>query len=413
MKTDHGAIGPALGYYYQAIFALVTLFDSENDNAFVSIESFDDVYHEDGKQKNLFQLKHTIQVDTKISIKSDQLWKTLKVWCDFIITNDPADGIFTLSTVASLDSNSPLNALKDENSSRDILEIELLKEAQRVSDERAKIMNQNKTRISNGEKEEKLPHEGKHQGCKAFIALDKTKRKTLLQNIRINSSAFTITEAKNEVIERIKYGTGTQSKNYESLSESIIAWWDREAVKSLTKERKDCIYRCELQEFISKKNSELYNDGFTDDLDYLEIPISTSNHPIMMKQLEIINASPIQKKRSLDTEIRARIQREKWMKDNLPAASKLSNYDEELVREWHYKFEEIKEESNTFPEELKKEKGRNLLNWSHEDAHKQVNSISNTYSNLNLIRGSFQILSKDKRVGWHCDFDSLIHIEGD
>ena len=146
--TNHSAIGPALGYYYQAIFALITLFDSKNDNAFVSIESFDDVYHEDGNQKNLHQLKH---------------WKTLKVWCDFLISNDPNDGIFTLSTVASLDSNSALNVLIDDITSRDSLESKLLNEAQRVLDERTKILNENKKRIAKGEKEIKLLNELKTQ----------------------------------------------------------------------------------------------------------------------------------------------------------------------------------------------------------------------------------------------------------
>ena len=220
--TNHSAIGPALGYYYQAIFALITLFDSKNDNAFVSIESFDDVYHEDGNQKNLHQLKHSIQSDTKISIKSEQLWKTLKVWCDFLISNDPNDGIFTLSTVASLDSNSALNVLIDDITSRDSLESKLLNEAQRVLDERTKILNENKKRIAKGEKEIKLPHENKYKGCEAFKALDKNKRKILLKNTRMHASSFKINDSKNEVIERIK--NSTQSKNYEALAERIIAW---------------------------------------------------------------------------------------------------------------------------------------------------------------------------------------------
>ena len=109
--SSHSAVGPALGYYYQAVFALISLFDSQNDNAFVSIETFDDVYHEDGVTKNLIQLKHKT-TDTKISIKDDDLWRTIKVWCDFIQTNDPQDGIFTLSTLASIDVNDSLNVLK-------------------------------------------------------------------------------------------------------------------------------------------------------------------------------------------------------------------------------------------------------------------------------------------------------------
>ena len=122
--SSHSATGPALGYYYQAIFALIRLFDSINDNAFVSIETFDDVYHEDGATKTLHQLKHKTTEGSKISIKDDDLWKTLKAWCDFLQTNKPNDGIFTLSTVASIDNNRTLNVPTTETEYKNALEKE-------------------------------------------------------------------------------------------------------------------------------------------------------------------------------------------------------------------------------------------------------------------------------------------------
>ncbi|WP_261975533.1 hypothetical protein [Olleya sp. ITB9] len=39
--TNHSAIRPALGYYYQSIFALIGLFDSQNEDSFVSIETLE------------------------------------------------------------------------------------------------------------------------------------------------------------------------------------------------------------------------------------------------------------------------------------------------------------------------------------------------------------------------------------
>lgn len=405
--TNHSAIGPALGYYYQAIFALISLFDSKNDNAYISIETLDDVFHEDGVIKNLHQLKHKTTVNPKISIKDDDLWKTLKVWCDFIITNDPKEGIFTLSTVATIDTESPLNVLKTDNEDRSTLISLLLEEARRVIDQREKVRKENIQLIKNKQKEKKLPYESRYKGCEALLAVNSLKLQALLNNTRINTSIFQISEAKNEIVDRIK--KSTQPKNYISLAESIIAWWDREAVRSLTGERKDCIYLSELQEFIAKKNSELYNDGFTDDIDDIELPEPDISHPVHLKQLEIINATVTQKKRSFNTEVKARIQRAIWMKNSLPSASKLKKYDEKLIEEWSYKFGEIEEISVIITEEDKKEKGRNLLDWSHNEAISQVQNISQHYNNPDLIRGSYQMLSKDKRVGWHCDYNSLIN----
>lgn len=405
-KISHSAKGPALGYYYQAVFALICLFDSKNSSAFISIETFDDVYHEDGTQKTLHQLKHSINPDTKISLKSDELWKTLKVWCDFIKVNDPNDGIFTLSTVATIDSLSILNVLTNITEDRTDLEKELLQEAKRIIGERELIRKQNIASLKAGQKEKALPYENRYKGCEAFLNIGEVKRRQLIKNIRLNTDSFSISEAQDEVIKRVKIGT--QLKNCVALSERIIAWWDREAVRSLTKERDECIFFSELQEFIAMKSAELYNDGFTDDIDDIELPPPDTFHSIHLKQLEIIDATVAQKRRSFNTEVKARIQREIWIKDNLPAAAKLKKYDENLIDEWSYKFEEMKEQSTDILED-KKFEGRKLLDWSHENAHQQIKSISQKYSNPDLTRGSYQMLSKDMRVGWHCDFDSLIN----
>lgn len=401
--SSHSAVGPALGYYYQAIFALISLFDSKNDNAFVSIETFDDVYHEDGVTKTLHQLKHKTTQNAKISIKDEDLWKTLKVWCDYIQVNDPQDGVFTLSTVALIDRTDSLSVLETESGDRTALEIELLDEAKRVIDKRELVRKKNIDLLLNGQPEKKLPYENRFKGCEAFLSLLPLRRQVLLKNTRLNTSIFSISDAQNEVIKRIR--STTKQENQKSMAEIILSWWDREAVRSLTGERKECIYFSELQEFISKKNAEQYNDGFTDDIDDRDLPPPDSSHPIHNKQLEIIFATPTQKRRSFNTELKARIQRDIWMSNSLSFISKLKKYDETLIEEWSYKFEEI---DNTLLENEKQSEGRTLLDWSHEDAITQVKPISQHYNNPDLIRGCYQILSKDKRVGWHCDFKSLI-----
>ncbi|WP_159023751.1 ABC-three component system protein [Formosa sp. L2A11] len=400
--TNHSAVGPALGYYYQSIYALICLFESENEDSFVSIETLDDVYHEDGDKKNLHQLKHKTTTNTKISIKNDDLWKTIKVWCDFINNNDSTDGTFTLSTVASLDDKNPLNILKSKNGDRTELEKLLLEEAKRVIDSRKLIEKENIDLLKAGKKEKKLKYESRFKGCEAFIKLG-TKRTKLLKNTIINTSVFSIENAQKEVINRIK--KSVQPKNHIALAELIIAWWDRESVKSLTRERTESIYLSELLEYVSKKNAELYNDGFTDDIDEQTLPELDFTHPIHLQQLNIIDASPTQKRRSFTTELKARIQRGIWIKNNLPSSAKLHKYDKNLIEEWSYQFDEISEST----EEGKKEKGRNLLNWSHSESINQLQNISPNYNNPNLIRGSYQILSKEKRVGWHQDYMTLIN----
>jgi len=410
-KVSHEAVGPALGYYYQAIYALITLFDSENPGAYVSIETFDDVFLSDGSKKELHQLKHSISDDTTISIKSDELWRTLKVWVDYLGANNVDDGIFTLSTVAKLDKSSELNVLLNDKSSRIKLEAALLDEAKRVMDKRAGVIAENIIKLSKGEKETELPFSKKHKGCQAFCSLSPQQRKSLLKNVRMKTESFTAAQATLEVLKRIK--ATTDPKIQKSLADRILEWWDRQAVQSLTGERHQCIYQSELQEFITRKGAELYNDGFSDDLADIEIPPIISPNPIQKRQLELVEASRSQVNRSYQTEIRARIQREKWIDDNLPAAKKLEKYDESLIREWSYKFQDINDKKIIYTEEQIKEEGRLLLDWTHNEAHQQLGKISKSYDNPDLIRGSYQMLSSKKKVGWHCDYQTLLGADTD
>ncbi|MNX93024.1 hypothetical protein D3C86_1251930 [compost metagenome] len=113
--------------------------------------------------------------------------------------------------------------------------------------------------------------------------------------------------------------------------------------------------------------------------------------------------------RSYNTEVLARLQREKWINNSISAAAKLEKYDILLTKEWSYKFGEVEEIKDNLEEDELKEQGRNILRWTFEKAHIQIKPLSTTYNNPDLVRGSFQMLSKDLIIGWHCDYLSLIN----
>ena len=75
----HSAAGLALGYYYQVVCALrLLLLDYED--ATVSIESWGDVYLEKSDRRELHQLKHNLDTNKTIGIKSRGVWRTLTVF---------------------------------------------------------------------------------------------------------------------------------------------------------------------------------------------------------------------------------------------------------------------------------------------------------------------------------------------
>jgi len=55
-----------------------------------------------------------------------------------------------------------------------------------------------------------------------------------------------------------------------------------------------------------------------------------------------------------------------------------------------------------------KKKGHDLLVWSHYEAHKAVNAIDSGVTKPSYIRGSYQVLSIDGRVGWHPEYRKLL-----
>ncbi len=398
---DHSAVGSALGYYFQAIYALLLMLKSADDAAFVSVESWDDVYLADGCQKELHQLKHSIDASTKIGLKSRELWKTIKVWADYCAINNPTSGKFVLATVADVDPDSSLAVLSDDDASRDVLKHELTIEAERVINARRKA-------LAEGKHPKDFPYQDRYKGCEAFLGLSASAQSALLKNTLHRKGVFQIREAVDSVASAIRKTTPENLRL--PLAKRIIAWWDREVVESLTGERRRCIYAEELKDYIASKTAELYTDGLSDDMTEIDFPSPMTPHPILEKQLTIIDATETQMKRSVRTEMRARIQRGKWLDDDLATASKLRKFDARLVEEWADRFEAIREtlNKNEASEETKKEKGRALLDWSHLNAPQEVPPIKHSWDEKDLVRGSYQLLSIMKSVGWHAEYDSLI-----
>ncbi|CAK8721485.1 hypothetical protein GMJAKD_10695 [Candidatus Electrothrix aarhusensis] len=407
-RHNHSAVGPALGYYYQAYYAVITLWKAQDDEAFVSLESWDDVYLEDGDIKSLHQLKHTIDPNKKIGVKSLEIWKTLKVWCDYCVKNNPHKGEFVLATVADVDPASSLILLSDESTSREKLLEELIVEAKRVKTLREEQNKKNELLIQQGKKELPLPHKDKYKGCYAFLDLDEKKRKTLIANIRHRKGLWSIDRCQDEIIKIISPLTIESIRK--PLAQRILEWWNREVVDSLLGKRARGIYSFEIKEFATKTSSQLYHDGLPDDISDMDTPTDLIPEGNMKRQLEIINANSSQIRRALRTEWRARTQQNKWIEENPANSQRLIKYNKVLIEEWDDRHSDIKEKISRqhVAENEKKTEGRDLLNWSHYDAPQQVRPITKSWNNNDFVRGTYQILAKNLQVGWHPDFKTLL-----
>jgi hypothetical protein len=99
----HSAEASALGFYYQALFAFLVLFQQTTDKAAVSVEQLDDVQLTTEGEELLYQLKHSfLETPTPIGLKSRAFWKTIKVWIDILDEISAPETTLHLITVAQL-----------------------------------------------------------------------------------------------------------------------------------------------------------------------------------------------------------------------------------------------------------------------------------------------------------------------
>ena len=85
---DSSAQSSMLGYFYQPFYALLILLNKDTgecDNAQVYIENIDDIDFQMGNNHlTLYQNKHHIKRQGSISDKSEDLWKTIRIWAERI-----------------------------------------------------------------------------------------------------------------------------------------------------------------------------------------------------------------------------------------------------------------------------------------------------------------------------------------
>lgn len=395
---SHSAVGPALGYYYQAVYALRLLLLQDAPDASISIESWDDVVLEKGRARQLYQLKHTIDLSKSIGIKSPSLWRTLTVWLDYAKLQDSTHTRYFLATVATLQTASPLECLREPNSDRKDLRAALDIEAARVLAARAQAELEHKP-------ENKWPYADRWKDCFRYLQATLQERDALLERAALLPKSFSIDTAKVEIAKIL--ARSVPSRILDELAKQLLAWWDREVLESLTHERVSGLHVDEVRAFITNRAAELYNNGFFEDTETCRATISPSA-PGITAQLDFVHASTSQRTRSTEMEMRARAQRSAWMQADPTKSEALRKYDISLVEEWSYRFNSKCDECSEAELKVKEKHGRDLLDWTHLSAPNEVRRIDENYHNPDLIRGTYIFLSGAGVVGWHPEYAGLL-----
>ncbi|MET4700917.1 hypothetical protein ABIE65_003961 [Constrictibacter sp. MBR-5] len=392
----HAADGAALGFWYQSLYALLTLVVQTTDDAAIGIEQLDDVELTADGQTLLYQLKHSIsEVPPPISIKSRSVWRTIKVWIDALPSLTLAETTLHLVTVGGIVADDPLGVLTSLTDDRSGLVEAMVGEAERVREARAAAKKSGKT----------LPYADRVDGCEAFLALSDTIRLNLLRRALVKPDSPTVSEVEEKIAVRLHILPADQRG---PLVQRLVGWWDRQVVYSLCGKRERIITRVELQAQVSAIVADLDQGKLLPDFETVSQPEDYQPDGMLARQIELVKGRRSDLEKAIREEWKAREQRARWMGSNPGMASKINDYDLVLQEHWSDRHTQLAEDCAELDDDGKCGAGLRLLRWSHNDAPTTVRPIADGWGAAYYVRGSYQVLAVNMRVGWHPEYKLLL-----
>ena len=141
-------------------------------------------------------------------------------------------------------------------------------------------------------------------------------------------------------------------------------------------------------------------------------PDDHSPPSLIAKQLQLVDATKTEIRIAEREEWRARSQRHKWLSERVDMATRISIYDLLLVEAWEDKHALMTEQTEIATDAQKRSAGLEIFRWSFNDAKAQIAPFANNWSADYYVRGCYQFLAVDLKVGWHPDFRALLRSEG-
>lgn len=387
-SSTFSAKEPALGYYYQIIRGLVLLLE-ENRMASpsLSFECLDDIAIEDAGNVELYQAKLHI-TPAQMTDRSSDFWKTIRVWSKGIKdgTFSPTTTIFTLITTASVPEDSFLHLFfsgKEEDKNKILTAMETIA-----------------TETSN---------ETNKPGYDAFSELTEEEKKELINNIRINDANVSISDTMAQLKYRLELSASSSA--LDSLINSVMGWWFLNAVEMLQSDTKQIISKDSVNNYIQTCRDQIRADALPDEFyEKVEIDdaaLEESRDKTFVKQLSLVDATKREKKAAISDYKRAYGQRSKWLRDGRVAQQEYDTFDANLQEEWLSRFELMQDITEGQGVEERKNAGHEFYRMNYVNPQYQLPLFRNRAS-LYITKGSYQILSNDKTIGWHPDFKELL-----
>jgi len=390
MTTSFSAIDPALGYLYQVRLALLwSLRRAKSGTDFVvSLETLDDVTFEStgGSPQELLQAKHHRNREAALTNASADLWKSLRVWFEsYAASQVPLNTTRYLLTTGVAPARSVASLLRSEG--RDVdraLQLLMVVTQSSESDTNAKAY-------------------------AAFLGAPVATRKAILENVFVIDRAPTVVAIDEVIKKEIRWSA--QDEHLESFARRLEGWWLNRVIKQLADQSGGSgIYGTEIDQAIDELREQFKQDNLPIDKDlasYMLDERTKTAHAesLFVHQLKLVAASDDRVVFAMRDYYRAFEQRSRWMREHLLLVGELTRYDGKLVEEWEQTYLSAKNEiSPTTAEDEKRKVGREILSKTEAVRLPVRPNVSEPF----LVRGSFQMLADEVKVGWHPDYRDLL-----
>ena len=393
MGNTHDASGQLSGYLYQVLMALWLLIKTENTDAQISIEKFDDIaFIEEDSPLALIQAKHQLYKAGNLGDTSTDLWRSLNSWIDSIsnFSLSVNDTQFVIITTAQASAGSIVASLGYE--SRDT------SQALSKLNEIAK----NNTQATNA------------SFYKKFLSLDDDVKKQLIDNVFIIFSAPQIVDIKDKIMPFIRMATIPTYE--EKVYDKVIGWWITRVIDGLTSKEPKTISYKQLRYFLNDCGSEYKSESLPISVDSTYQPTEkeltdlSGDEKIFIEQLKLIAMRDSAIKRCIKDYYNAYMQRSLWVREQVLYTDDLAVYEKRLINEWERKFENMVEDLEDYGPELdeakKVEAGKKLFRNIEEQGIKLKN-VEEPF----IMRGTYHGMANELKVGWHMNFSKrLCHL---
>lgn len=395
--SKYDATASYLGYMYQVKYALyaslIKIKEVLDEEFFISIEDLDDVtFHREFEPVEILQTKHHLNSETNLTDRSSDVWKTIRIWCEGIKSKSiPINSSFFLITTSKVPVDTFIKYLKPDQNLRNITEV--LNKFNEISSERS-----NKTNLS---------------GYEAFNSLSNIEKEKFLNNVFIIDSAPHISNLNKLLTQEISLTVNID--NWVPFLRRLEGWWITRVYEYLSSDEKRNISSFEIHKKISSLRDQFKKTNLPIDDEEIERKLkwltdgSGHDDKLFVKQLKMIEVSNQRVFYAIKNYYRASYQRSMWLNDGVILPGELGKYEKKLIEEWDYVFQQKADEmGKNASEEEKQKTARAIYSWVETECSEFIRpECTEPY----VMRGTYQKLADDLKVGWHPEFEKrLMHL---